>query len=78
MHPRCSGSIEVEIPLDQYWSALTISPLALVPRAYQVDGLIVFLMKCTEPSQNETFTPPGWKLRAAMWFWMKFQTLSPA
>ena len=43
------------------------SPPAIDPRASHVVGLIEFLMNRTEPSQNETLTPPGWKLRAAVW-----------
>src|SRR5262249_26008023 len=36
------------------------SPPAMVPRAPQVPGLMLSLMNLTEPSQNDTFTPPGW------------------
>ena len=49
---------------DQYWSALTTSPPAIVPRARQVTPLIVFLMNRTLPSANRVFTPPAWKLLA--------------
>ncbi len=43
-----------------------ISPEALVPRALQVFRLTESLTKRTEPSAWTTFTPPEWKLRAAM------------
>src|SRR5262249_19039338 len=43
------------------------SPAARVPSVRQVCKLIVSRMKCTEPSANRTLTPPGWKLRAAIW-----------
>src|SRR5271157_389113 len=41
-----------------------ISPLAFVPRAIHVLGVIVSLMNLTPPSANRTLTPPGWLLWA--------------
>jgi hypothetical protein len=38
--------------------------MARVPSPHQVWKLTEFLMKCTEPSVKQTFTPPGWRLFA--------------
>ena len=43
-------------------SELMTSPRLRLPRAHQVFGATVFLMKWTEPSAKATFTPPGWLL----------------
>ena len=51
---------------DQNASALTTSPPARVPRAFQIERLILLLMNRTEPSMSRTFTPPGWNELAAM------------
>src|SRR5262245_29031428 len=40
------------------------SPLARVPRAIQVMGLIESFMNFTLPSANRALTPPGWLLWA--------------
>ena len=52
--------------LAQYWSAERPRPPTALKRACQTERLIVFLMKWTEPSQNDAFTPPGWALREPM------------
>ena len=50
----------------QYWSELMTSPPWADERAAQVGMLIVFLKNDTRPSAMAAFTPPGWKLRAAL------------
>ena len=44
----------------QYWLALKRSMPAMLPRARQVWPSVESLMKCTLPSPNSAFTPPGW------------------
>ena len=41
------------------------SPPLRVATAFQTAGLTESFEKPTWPSQNRTFTPPGWRLRAA-------------
>src|SRR4051794_10146785 len=50
---------------DQSASDDTTSPPALVAIARQVGGATPSRTKVAWPSQNSTFTPPGWWLRAA-------------
>jgi hypothetical protein len=51
--------------IDQSWSALMISPLALVPSANQTNWLMELLMNLTLPSAISVLTPPEWKLSAS-------------
>ena len=51
---------------DQKASALTTSPPARVPSAFQIERLMLLLMNRAEPSMSRTFTPPGWNELAAM------------
>ena len=44
---------------DQYWSELRTTPSFLAWIASQTGNEIEFLMKCTLPSPNPTFTPAG-------------------
>src|SRR5262245_41363268 len=48
----------------QYESELSTSPRLRVPRDNQVNWPIESLMNRTEPSDRETLTPPGCRLRA--------------
>lgn len=47
----------------QYWSELMTSPPLTDPRARQTPPSTDCLMKCTLPSPNRAFTPPGCQLR---------------
>ncbi len=51
----------------QYASELRTSARFLVPSARYTFGLIELLMKCTDPSANEKFRPPGCRLRKPHW-----------
>ena len=48
--------------MNQYSSALTTSPRALVPKNGRVCRLMLSLMNRTEPSANAKLAPPGWRL----------------
>ncbi len=47
----------------QYESDVRTSPPRMEFRPIQTTGLIVLLMKWTEPSPKPALTPPGWRLR---------------
>src|SRR5438552_1696942 len=51
----------------QAQKSLTTSPPFMVPSACQVTSEISFETKRTEPSHNETLTPPACRLRAALY-----------
>jgi hypothetical protein len=48
----------------QYESELSTSPPARVPSPHHVCRLTDDLMKCTDPSAKQTFTPPECRLLA--------------
>ena len=48
--------------LPQYESDEITSPYAMLPSAQTIGWLVLFLRKCTDPSANRIFAPPGWKL----------------
>jgi len=55
--------------LNQYASALTTSPPAIVARARQAAILTESLTKRTDPSARSVLTPPECRLRAAFQPW---------
>ncbi len=64
---RCTAGLGVPAPrFVQNWSAEMISPPPALKSHSQTEGLIEFLMKWTDPSQNDALTPPGWALREPM------------
>ena len=56
---RCQRSVRRR-ELDQYWSALRISPPARVTRVAINWTEATSLRKWTEPSTNRALAPPGW------------------